>query len=235
MGRSPLLDAGWTGEVDAACCPGSARKWLSPSDARWRRNVRSQVWANPAAHVLEVGCVSPTHTCLGWGLPELAQGCSCCRGGRTDCPSCPFGQPLLSLLQPLHGPASRSPGLCSPVGLLWRQLFPRKGRKATGFSLTEASALGPPWPCQLLRGRSLEVAVCLLAGGAGLSMQPEEGGSDTPLMVTQGSWAAWGQGTEQRKQQSLCGASLGHFHCVLQSVGHNWLGKASPGWWFEKY
>ena len=66
MGRSPLLDAGWTGVVDAACCPGSARKLrLSPSDARQRRNVPSQVWAGPAAHVLEVGRVSPTDTCLG--------------------------------------------------------------------------------------------------------------------------------------------------------------------------
>ena len=67
----------------------------------------------------------------------------------------------------------------------------RKGRKAAAFSLTEAPALGPAWPCQFLRGRSLEVAVCLLAGGACLSMQPEEGGSDAPLVVAQGSWAAW--------------------------------------------
>ena len=36
----------------------------------------------------------------------------------------------------------------------------------------------------------------MLAGRAGLSMQPEEGGSDAPLVVTQGSWVAWGQGTE---------------------------------------
>lgn len=100
-------------------------------------------------------------------------------------PTPPFSAPTL------HSPASRSPGLCSPVGLLWRQLFPRKGRKAAAFSLTEAPALGPAWPCQFLRGRSLEVAVCLLAGGACLSMQPEEGGSDAPLVVAQGSWAAW--------------------------------------------
>lgn len=102
------------------------------------------------------------------------------------------------------------------------------------FSLTEAPALGPAWPCQLLRGRSLEVAVCLVAGGACLSMQPEEGGSDAPLVVAQGSWAAWGQGTKHRKRQSPCGAPLGHFHCVLQSVGHDWSGKAGRGWWFEK-
>ena len=74
----------------------------------------------------------------------------------------------------------------------------------------------------------------MLAGRAGLSMQPEEGGSDAPLVVTQGSRVAWGQGTEHRKRQSLCGASLGHFHCILQSAGHDWSGKAGPGWWFEK-
>lgn len=157
---------------------------------------------------------------LGRSSGSWLMGCRCCGVGRTM-PIPALLTSLLSLLQPSTAPPAAARALLSCGAALEAPL--RGGR------LWPSSLTSEPLHSALHGPASSSVVVLwkwpgLLAGRACLSMQPEEGGSDAQLVVAQGSWAAWGQGTKH-KRQSPCGAPLGHFTLCYKVVACDWSGK----------
>ena len=168
-----------------------------------------------------------THRHMPWiGAPGAGSRVQLLWGWTHQVPILPFWPtPPFSAPTPPR-PDQLQPRVLLSCGAALEAALPQEGEEGCSLQPDCGPSTAPPAAPWSFSGSG-----GLLAGRRGRSVHAA---GDAPLVVTQGSRAAWGQGTEPRKRQSLCGASLGHFHCVLQSVGHNWSGKAGPGWWFEK-